>query len=111
MFYKNSITYTTKDIYAIGLLVTGSALDYLTTVMFVSLPYVTESNPIVKALLQYPPAFLLTKVSIILFLLFIHYDATHKNPDRYVKQFFQITATSVGLLWLGIGLNNLYLIL
>lgn len=111
MFSKtHNIRYTTQDIYAIVLLVTGAALDYLTTVLFVSFPSVTESNPIVETMLQYPPAFLLSKLTLILILIFIHYDATHKNPDEYVKRFFQITAASIGTFWLVIGLNNLYLV-
>lgn len=104
------LDYNTTDVYSLLVLLTGTLLDYLSTILFVNLPHIKESNPVVSFMLQHPPLFLLSKLLIVGFLLYIHYDATQKNKDEYVRRFFQITAVSIGLLWLCVGLNNVYIV-
>ena len=107
---KNHVEYTSKDVFAMALLVVGTAVDYFSTVLFIGSPNIIESNPIVRTMLQYPPSFLMAKLVFVGILLWIYYDSVYQNPDEHVRFFFQLTAGSIGILWLCIGLNNVALV-
>lgn len=104
-------TLTDSEIVMGIILFSGFFLDYFSTVLFIHLPYIVESNPIVQVLLEYN-LFFIFKLGIVLFILGLYYYAVC-NPEKFSETDYQVLLSLgyiVGACWLFVGVQNLFLV-